>query len=155
MFKIGDKFVNPNAPFVHDGISYPGNWLKLSTPEERAALGIIEVPDPVDIDRRFFIEIDTGNIMPGFNGPKPRDLKTVQIEQIAEVDRSMANLLKGTDWTWIRFMETGDPIPEDIAAYRKAVREEGKRLKEAINNAKEVEDVKEIATKPRWPMNRG
>lgn len=32
--------------FKHEGISYPANWLDLSTPGERAAIGIIDVPNP-------------------------------------------------------------------------------------------------------------
>lgn len=32
--------------FVHDGIKYPANWLTLALPEERAAIGVIDVPDP-------------------------------------------------------------------------------------------------------------
>lgn len=34
------------GPFKHDGISYPANWCQLVTAEERAAIGVIDVPVP-------------------------------------------------------------------------------------------------------------
>ena len=32
--------ISPDVPFTLDGISYPANWLRLATPEERVAIGI-------------------------------------------------------------------------------------------------------------------
>lgn len=34
------------GPFKHDGGSYPANWCQLVTAEERAAIGVIDVPVP-------------------------------------------------------------------------------------------------------------
>ena len=38
-----------------DKINYPANWLRLSTVEERTALGITEVDDPKIYDSRFYM----------------------------------------------------------------------------------------------------
>ena len=32
-------------PFTHRGIKYPANWLRLTTLDEKKAIGIVEVPD--------------------------------------------------------------------------------------------------------------
>ena len=36
------------------GTQYPANWLRLSTAEEKSAIGITEVADPVRADDRFY-----------------------------------------------------------------------------------------------------
>ena len=37
-----------------DAINYPANWLRLSTAEEKKAIGITEVADPKTYDSRFY-----------------------------------------------------------------------------------------------------
>jgi hypothetical protein len=46
MFILNGKPLSPDSAFTPDGIQYPAKWLRLSTPEQRAAIGITEVPDP-------------------------------------------------------------------------------------------------------------
>jgi hypothetical protein len=41
-------------PSPHEGIQYPANFLRLSTLEEKEAIGITEVPDPPTWDQRFY-----------------------------------------------------------------------------------------------------
>lgn len=153
MFKLGNRVIHPDSAFVHEGVSYPANWLRLSTPDDRRALGIEDYRDPGPIDRRFYVELDTGTNR-GHNGPIPRELRLVIDEQLIVIDQWIASYLQGTDWVWVRLMETGKPVPDDIAEYRNKVREEGARLKAAVVKARDVEEVKEIVTKPKWPMKQ-
>ena len=37
-----------------DGTQYPSNWLRLSSAEEKKAIGITEVDDPKIYDYRFY-----------------------------------------------------------------------------------------------------
>ena len=47
MFLLNDKPLPLDTPFKDaEGNSYPANWLRLTTLEEKQAIGIIEVPDP-------------------------------------------------------------------------------------------------------------
>lgn len=76
MFVLNGKKLTPGMPFTigegEDAIQYPGNWLQLATPEERAALGIKERPDPVRPDERFYFvtENKDGSLTVT---PKPRE----------------------------------------------------------------------------------
>ena len=56
MFILDGKPLSPDRPFSHDGINYPANWLRLSTLEEKEAIGITEVPIP-----RLGISVSTGD----------------------------------------------------------------------------------------------
>tara|TARA_R100000742_G_C4265888_1_gene83963 strand:- start:45 stop:185 length:141 start_codon:yes stop_codon:yes gene_type:complete len=44
-FKLDDKILPVDAPFTSKGVKYPANWLRLTTLEEKKAIGITEVPD--------------------------------------------------------------------------------------------------------------
>ena len=43
-----------DTPFEIDGTHYPANWLRLTSIEEKQAIGITEVPDPEGYDDRFY-----------------------------------------------------------------------------------------------------
>lgn len=47
MFLLNDKPLPLDTPFKDaEGNSYPANWLRLTSLEEKQAIGIVEVPDP-------------------------------------------------------------------------------------------------------------
>ena len=50
--------------FEAEEVRYPPGWIALATPEEREALGITEVPDPVWPDRRYYdvVENEDGSL---------------------------------------------------------------------------------------------
>lgn len=54
MFKLNDKPLALDTAFTHNEIQYPANWLRLATPEERAAIGITEEADAPGYDDRFY-----------------------------------------------------------------------------------------------------
>ena len=43
-----------DVPFTVGDINYPANWLRLSTADEKTALGITEVADDPVYDSRFY-----------------------------------------------------------------------------------------------------
>ena len=44
-FKLDGKIIKVDVPFTSRGIQYPANWLRLTTLDEKKAIGIKEVPD--------------------------------------------------------------------------------------------------------------
>ncbi len=40
-----NRILNLDQPFTLRGIKYPANWLRLTTLDEKKAIGIVEVPD--------------------------------------------------------------------------------------------------------------
>ena len=45
VFKLDGKTLPVDVPFTSNGIKYPANWLRLTTLEEKKAIGITEEPD--------------------------------------------------------------------------------------------------------------
>ena len=51
MFILNGQPISPDNPFTAGGVNYPQNWIRLSTPAEKAAIGMTEVveqPRPDD-----------------------------------------------------------------------------------------------------------
>ena len=116
MFLLDGKPLSPDVAFTHDGIQYPANWLRLSTPEERAAIGITEVPDPAPYDQRFYWGYDAdGQLI-------PKD-HTQLVEQWCDQTRTTAGtLLQPTDWMVIREADNGAVMPQEVKDRRQEIR---------------------------------
>ena len=116
MFVLDGHPLSPDSPFVHDGIQYPANWLRLSTLEEKEAIGITEVPDPPVYDQRFYWGYDAeGNLI-------PKD-HTQLVEQWTQQTRQTANtLLFPSDWMIIREADNGIAVDPTWRTWRENVR---------------------------------
>ena len=53
-FKLDGNPLAVDVAFSHNDINYPANWLRLSTADEKTALGITEVADAPTYDSRFY-----------------------------------------------------------------------------------------------------
>lgn len=139
-------------------IQYPANWLRLSTQEERAAIGITEVDDPVAYDDRFYW---------GANNPKALEDVTITPETgssyvqkglksnwVAQIKDTAGKLLATTDWMIIRKAERGTEIPADVVTYRAAVVTECNRLEAAINKAKKMDTFIDVISNQNWPISK-
>jgi len=104
------------------GIQYPANWLRLSSPEDRAAIGITEAPDPIWYDQRFYW------------GPELPKEHSQLVGQWIDQTRATANtLLAPTDWMVIREADNGKPMDAAIKAERQGIREAAGTKIAAIN----------------------
>jgi hypothetical protein len=111
MFLLDGRPLSPDVAFEHDGISYPANWLRLSTLEEKEAIGITEVPDPPYYDQRFY----WGPNLPKDHGQLV-ELWTNQTRTTA------GTLLLPTDWQIIRETDNGTAIDPKIKTWREDIR---------------------------------
>lgn len=130
MFTLNGQPISPDVAFTHNDIQYPANWIKLATPEERAAIGIEEVPDPEWYDQRFYWGV--GN---------PKDLDQLKTQWIAQTKADANSQLQQTDWMVIRKAERNIDIPEDVASARAAVIQTANDKEAAITAATTVEEL--------------
>lgn len=113
MLQLDGKTLKYDRAFTHNGISYPANWLRLTTLEEKQAIGIVEVADPVVgvWDKRFYWGVDNPKDHAGLV-----DLWTGNVKQTA------GSLLAPTDWYVVRKSETGTAIPQSVLDRRAEIR---------------------------------
>jgi hypothetical protein len=179
MFKHNDKIIPLDTPFEINGTSYPANWLRLTSIEEKNAVGIVEVADvTTTYDDRFYWSADNpkllndreesdqdGNPMYvkvlGTVDGKPAMVdsterlvtKGLKSNWTAQVKDTANKLLAQTDWMVIRKAERDVAIPMATATYRAAVLTECTRLVGAIVGASDVQAFITVVTTQNWPSN--
>ena len=151
MFMLNNKPLPIDTPFEVDGIQYPANWLRLTTLEEKQAIGITEVTDPEPYDDRFYWGADN-----------PKQLEDVTVDEvtskglksqwIAQIKDTAGKLLAQTDWMVIRKAERDVAIPAATVTYRAAVVAEANRLETAINACSDVPALIAVVTAQGWPQ---
>ena len=158
MFQLDNNPLALDVPFVHNEISYPANWLRLATPEERAAIGITEVDDPIAYDERFYWGVDNPKQLEDeiIIAEEGQDFPTYEQKGLksnwsAQIKDTTNKLLAATDWMVIRKAERDVAIPEATATYRAAVLVECDRLLDAIAGAADVEALIAVLANQEWP----
>ena len=147
MLKLNDKPLSYDRAFTHNDIQYPANWLRLSSLEERNALGITEVADDPTYDQRFYWNVSTPKQLDDktetVDGEevKTTGLKTLWSASQGEIANT---LLHPSDWIVIKAKETGTNIPSAWKTYRAAVRTACNTRQTEIGNAADVPALKEL-----------
>ena len=133
-FKLDGNPLVVDVAFSHNDINYPANWLRLSTADEKTALGITEVEDPDTYDSRFYNGDGTAKALDDVNatdenGDPVLDLNGDQVVTLGVKSRLKAqekatagSLLARYDWYVVRKSEKSTAIPTAITTYRDAVR---------------------------------
>jgi hypothetical protein len=177
MFLLNNKPLSPDTAFTHEGIQYPANWLRLASLEEKQAIGITEVPDPVRADDSFYWDGDINNpkaledreesdedgnplfvkVLGEVDGePAMVDsaerlvTKGLKSQYISQVKHTAGTLLAQTDWMVIRKAERDVAIPEAVVAKRAAIVAEADRLEAAIAAVTSVEALIGVLNGQQW-----
>lgn len=177
-YKIGNRTIQMDRSFVHNEITYPRNWIRLSTPEEKASIGMVWEDDPVRASDVYYWD---GNV----NNPKALEdkletkedgtplyvqvldntdpdhpvmvdtteqvvTKGLKSNMIAQVKDTAGKLLATTDWYVTRKVERSVDIPTEIASKRVAIVAESERLETAIAGVTTVEALIEVMNNQNW-----
>jgi hypothetical protein len=142
MFLLNGNPLPIDTQFEVNGTTYPQNWLRLTSIEEKNAIGITEVADPESYDDRFYWGIDN-----------PKDLTMLKTTWTTQFKQQANTMLVPTDWTIVRKFERNVELPIKIAIFRSAVVTECSRLETAISNASTVEDLIDVVNGQNWPTN--
>ena len=175
MFLLNGNPLPLDTPFQIDGTSYPANWLRLTSIEEKNAVGITEVADvTTTYDDRFYWGVDNPKLL---NDREESDedgnpmyvqvydfatqamvdsserlvTKGLKSQWIATVKDTANKLLAQSDWMVIRKVERSVDIPADTATYRAAVITECTRLVTAIAGCADVPALIAVVTAQGWP----
>ena len=152
MFKLPNgKSIQPGTAFTYNGIMYPSNWQRY-TPEERAAIGIVELVEaPRPDDRYYWVDQQPD----GSWSQTPKDLAPLKVQKVLEVKNTAAQLLAATDWQIVREWETVDQLAKvGVKDERSAIRANSNTLEAEINAMTTVDQL--AAWQPSgWPVQGG
>jgi hypothetical protein len=143
MLQLDGKTLRYDKAFTHNGISYPANWLRLTTLEEKQAIGIVEVADNTQLwDQRFYWGVDN-----------PKNLDQLKESWKQKQSNIAGSLLAPSDWRVIKARETGSNVPIDWFNYRRDVRTACNTRQTEIDNCADVAELKSLIDNPTttWP----
>ena len=145
MLQLDGKTLQYDRAFTHNGLSYPANWLRLTTLEEKQAIGIVEVADPVVgvWDKRFYWGVDN-----------PKDLDQLKTRWKQNQNDIASTLLASSDWRVVKASEVTDyTVESEWTTYRAAVRTACNTRQTEIDNCADVAALKELIDNPTtsWP----
>ena len=133
-FKLDGNSLAVDVAFSHNDINYPANWLRLSTADEKAAIGITEVADSPTYDSRFYWGNGTAKTLTDTNevdengdpllDDNGNQVITLGVKSVLKAkEKAMAgSLLAQYDWYVVRKAEKSTAIPTAISTYRDGVR---------------------------------
>ena len=177
-FKLNGKTLPIDRGFTHNDIQYPRNWLRLSTQEDKDALGITWEADPVRHDDRYYwngeldnpkaledvdaVDVDGNPLwVQELDNSDPENPVMVDTDvqvvthglkhtMINQVKHTAGTMLAQTDWYVVRKAEREVAIPADVVAQRAHVVTESDRLEVAIAACADVEALIEVMNNQNW-----
>lgn len=143
----GKRLVYGRA-FSSNGVSYPANWLALTSRDEHEAIGISYVEDPVQ-QRTWDQRWAWGYLANGDLNWKDYDQKKAQL--LDDNNRAADILLAPTDYTVIRKYEKSIAIPDDTSSFRDEVRRVNAAREAAIEATSTTEELHGISAFAELP----
>ena len=141
------EFSRPTA-FTYEGYQYPANWIQNATDAEKSAIGLVEVTISGNTKNSEYYEntlsenkIESDGSVTRTWSTSAKTLSDVKSEKITQAKSSAKSLLDRTDWYVVRKAETNTATPDEITAFRTAVRTCYGNLKTAINAASDVDEL--------------
>jgi len=171
----GNRLAEGTSFYDANGTQYPPQWLNTSTEEEKAAIGITWVADPIRADDRFYWDGDINNPKALEDKLETKEdgtplykqvydkatesmvdtaeqvvTKGLKSQFVAQVKDTAGKLLNATDWYVIRKAERSIDIPSEVALKRTQIITESNRLETDIQASTTVEALIEVLNAQNW-----
>ena len=152
--------VQAGTPFEWDGVQYPSNWCNLSTPEEKAAIGMVDVVYGTQPNQTYYwvsedapvYNAQTNQVDINFTAT-PKDLTSVKTNAINQINATAYSLLFPTDWMVVKATETSTSVPPAWNSWRQSVRNTATTAVNSVEGAVDVNAVATAVSAITWPPN--
>lgn len=152
--------VQAGTPFEWDGVQYPSNWCNLSTPEEKAAIGMVDVVYGTQPNQTYYwvsedapvYNAQTNQVDINFTAT-PKDLTSVKTNAINQINATAYSLLFPTDWMVVKATETSTSVPPAWNSWRQSVRNTATTAVNSVEGATDVDAVANAVSSIVWPKD--
>lgn len=152
--------VQPGVAFEWEGNFYPANWCNVSTPQEKAAIGMVDVVYGPQADGQYYYvsqnapvyNAQTNQVDITFTNT-PKDLTGVKTNAISQVNSTAYSILLPTDWMVVKAVETSTTVPTDWNTWRESIRTTAATATTSINSATDVDAVETVMQNIDWPKD--
>jgi hypothetical protein len=141
-YKSPNQYIQEGNAFEIDGIQYPANWLNLSTPEEKLAIGLEEViatNQPANQTYYWVSETLNGASLTYTNTPK--DLEPCKANAVNQTNATAYSILLPTDWMVVKAFETSTTIPQAWNTWRQTIRTQAQTYITSVNACNTIEQL--------------
>jgi hypothetical protein len=148
------QYINEGQAFTIGDVQYPANWLNLSTPEEKLAIGLEEViatNSPAN-EQYYWVSSTLDKASLTYTNT-PKDLTSVKSNALLQVNNTAYTILQPSDWMVVKATETSTPINPDWNTYRAGVRATADQTRTAVTAAQDVDAVATIMSSIAWPKS--
>lgn len=152
--------VPAGTPFEWDGVQYPANWTTLATPEEKAAIGMVDVVYASMPNQTYYWVSENA---PVYNAQTnqvditytatAKDLTGVKTNAINQINATSYSLLFPTDWMVVKATETSTAVPPAWNTWRQSVRNTATTAVNSVEGATNVDAVAAVVSSIAWPPN--
>ena len=150
-YKAPNTYINEGTQFDIDGVTYPSSWLNQSTPEQKKALGLVEVvASNQPFDPKYYWTGETLNGATLTYTGTAKDLDVVKKDALASIDSQAYSILQPTDYIEARNLRNPE-YKLDWMLWRDSVRATAKASVTAVNACTTVDEVAALTI--TWPNN--
>jgi hypothetical protein len=135
------QYIQEGTAFQVAGIQYPSNWLNLSSPADKAAIGLEEVvATNSPANDKFYWVSDSLNGAALTYTNTPKDLDTCKSNEVSATNAAVFSLLSPTDYIDIRNLRDPSYKPEWMT-WRDTIRTQAQAQVEAINACTTIDEL--------------
>ena len=149
-----NTYIQEGTAFEINGVQYPQNWLNLSTPQEKAEIGLEEViatNSPANQQYYWVSQELNGATLSYINNPK--DLDTCKTNAVSQLRTTAYTMLLPTDWMVVKSVETSTPIPSDWNTWRASIRTTCENAITAVNACTNVDALATVMGSVVWELS--
>jgi len=152
------QLVPEGTAFTLDEVQYPANWCNLSTPEEKTAIGMVDViygQAPSDI--YYWVTQNAPALVDGqvvvTYTSTPKDLDQTKANCKSQINATAYSLLLPNDWMVVKATETSTPIDPAWNTWRQSIRVTAAGYTTAITDAADMPALEVVMSNVTWPHN--
>jgi hypothetical protein len=139
------------SQFTWNGIDYPPNWVNLSSPEEKAAIGMVDVVYGTRPNDQYYwvteeapvYNAQTNQVNINFTST-PKDLVTLKSTMVNSVNQTAYTLLLPSDWRVVMATETNTAVDPAWNTWRATIRAEAANTANVIMACTDVPSLANV-----------
>lgn len=152
--------VQAGTPFTWDGVDYPANWCNLSSPEDKAAIGMVDVVYGTQPNDQYYwvtedapvYNAQTNQVDIDFTST-PKDLTGVKTNAINQINSTAYSILLPTDWMVVKAVETSTTVSPAWNSWRQSIRTTASSAVSSVEGATNVDEVAAVISNINWPKD--
>jgi hypothetical protein len=121
-YMLDGRQLRVGRPFNTATASYSQLWVTALSDDEKTAIGITYVADPVAFDSKYYFSAGNPRYLDDGTDTDGNKVTGIRPGIVQQQKTTAGQLLSSTDWYVVRKSETDVAIPSNVATYRAAVR---------------------------------